>query len=281
MRELRQRVFVITGGAQGIGRAIAELALRQGALVAIADVDASALTAASRALSPLGELITVRTDVMSFGDVEQLRDRVYAEFGRVDVLCNNAGVSAYGLTWELSLKDWQWLLGVNLWGTIHGVKAFIPRMLEQRHDGHVVNVASLAGLVSMPASSAYCASKHAVVAISETLQKELRMLDSRLHVSVICPSFVNTSIMDAEVRRPKDLQNGPGEGGTLPAARAEALRAQTLAGQAPADVARAVLKAIQDRTFYVFTGPEARAGARARFEAMLREEPDDGVKGYA
>ena len=193
MESLRDKVAVVTGGASGIGLAMAERFLAEGMKVVIADVEAAALSPAAERLGTDGaEVLAVQTDVTVWADVEALAEAAYERYGAVHVVCNNAGVVTRGAAWEQSLEDWQWVIGVDLWGVIHGVKAFVPRMLASGEPGHVVSTASIAGLFAMPTIAPYNVAKVGVVALSETLHHDLRAAGSSIGVSVLCPGVVPT-----------------------------------------------------------------------------------------
>jgi NAD(P)-dependent dehydrogenase (short-subunit alcohol dehydrogenase family) len=212
VKDLRDRTAVITGGASGIGRAMAGRFAAEGMKIVLADVEAEALDRAVEELRGRGAAaVGVRADVSRAGDVEAIAAEAERAFGPVHVLCNNAGVAAGGPLWKLSEADWAWVLGVNLWGVVHGIRAFVPRMIEHGGEGHVVNTASVAGLAAGPWFGPYCASKHAVVAISETLHHELALTGSAIKVSVLCPGFVKTRIAESHRNRPADLQRDPAE----------------------------------------------------------------------
>jgi NAD(P)-dependent dehydrogenase (short-subunit alcohol dehydrogenase family) len=250
MRELAAKVAVVTGGASGIGRSLALRFAGEGMRVVVADVDAAALATTERALAARGtEVLAVRTDVSQPGDVDALARRTLERFGAVHVLCNNAGVSLGGPMWEHSLADWQWVLGVNLWGVVHGVRTFVPMMIRQGEPAHVVNTASLAGLSSNPFIGVYNVTKHAVVTLSETLAQELAVTGAPVKVSVLCPGFVRTSIADSDRNRPDALRDATER--ARPAALEQTIRAAIAAGMDPAAVADLVVAAIRDERVYV------------------------------
>jgi len=266
MDELAGRTAVVTGAASGIGRALAGRLAAEGMRVVLADVEAAALQVAADELQAGGgEVTAVVTDVANGGQVDALAAAADAAFGPVHVLCNNAGVGAGGLLSELTTADWQWVLGVNLWGVIHGIRAFLPGMLAHGGPAHIVNTASLAGHVAGPFMGPYSASKFAVVAISETLHHELAMTGAHVRVSVLCPGWVNTKIADSERNRPPAL--GGGRHGE-PDPRAHLLRQVLESGMPPAEVAELVLAAVRDERFWVFTHPDLQPAIEARWDAI-------------
>ena len=252
MREFRDRVAVITGGASGLGLAMARRFAREGMRLVLGDVQADALAQAVAAFEQAGVPVAgVRCDVSRQADVDALRDAAVARFGAVHVLCNNAGVAPGGLVWENSLEDWQWCLGVNVYGVIHGLRSFVPLMLQQQEPAHIVNTASIAGLVSTPGLGVYNVTKHGVVTLSETLYLELQAAGSQIGVSVLCPAWVKTRIGESE-------RNRPGEKGQFaPSRLGRGGMANAIAnGLAPADVAMQVLDAVRAQRFYVLTHPD-------------------------
>ena len=268
MRELKGKCAVVTGGASGIGRAMAEAFANEGMRVVLADIEPGALEEATNALRASGaSVLGVPTDVSQPDQVQALADRAVAEFGRVDVICNNAGVALSGPTWQHTLADWEWLLGVNLWGVVHGVRTFVPLMLKQGGEGHIVNTGSVAGLTSNPFMSIYNVSKHAVVTLSETLQKELTLMGTPVRISVLCPGFVNTRILDAERNRPAALQNAVAT--ERNPTFEEMASASLAAGLPPARVAAQVVDAVKTERFYILTHPEFAPRVRERMEDIL------------
>jgi NAD(P)-dependent dehydrogenase (short-subunit alcohol dehydrogenase family) len=269
MSELRGKVAAVTGAASGLGRAMALAFASEGMHVALADVDEPGLEETRRHLPPRIKAMTMRVDVSSAGEVEAFAQRTVAELGAVHVVCNNAGVSPLGAVWENTVADWQWILGVNLWGVIHGVRAFAPRLMAQ-NEGHIVNTASVAGLISPPGSGAYNVTKHAVVALSESLYHDLRERKSAVGISVLCPAYVPTGIVDSERNRPLDLPAAQKSKETL--AREAMLRKAVSSGKVSADqVAQAVLAAVKEERFYILTHPRIKGAIRARMEDILEE----------
>lgn len=241
------RVAVVTGAASGIGFALAERAGRERMTVVLADVEVHALNAAVAELSRHGYRVHGRQlNVTDEVAVENLARSVFEEFGAVHLLCNNAGVmTAEKATWEFEPRDWEWTLSVNVWGVIHGIRAFVPRMLAGGEEGHIVNTASMAGLITGRAGNAiYDASKHACLAISESLYRDLAVRQTKVSASVLCPGAVLTKIFEAERNRPAEL--GGGEEPVTSGATA-------FPGDSfqPADMADAVFDAVRANRFYV------------------------------
>ena len=272
MKEFRGRVAVVTGAASGIGRGLAEACAQEGMKVVLADVDEAALARAEQELRDAGaDVIAARTDVSKSGDVDALARTTLGAFGAAHLLFNNAGVGAGTTVWESTLADWEWVLGVNLWGVIHGVRTFVPLMLGQGDECHIVNTASMAGLVSGPALGVYKVTKHAVVSLSETLSCELSIMKAKVGVSVLCPAGVNTRVMDCERNRPDELRNAPaGESAHPAVAQAEAmLRRLVEEGMPPSQVAGAVFEAIRAERFYVLTHEDWKMHVRKRMNDIL------------
>jgi len=273
MKEFKGKVAVVTGAASGIGRAIAERLTGEGMKVVLADVEQEALGKAEAEMKAGGASVTaVPTDVSKGEDVEALARKTVDAFGAVHVLCNNAGVAVGGLSWERTAADWEWGLGVNLWGVIHGIRVFVPIMLAQGTEGHVVNTASMAGLVSMPLSSIYNVSKHGIVTLSETLHHELALSGAKVKVSVLCPGWVNTQLMDSERNRPAGLLNDEAQEINPVAEAFQGTVRQLLAtGLTTEAVADHVFNAIRDEKFYILTHPEMKEAIRTRMEGILEE----------
>jgi len=258
MKTLQGRTAAITGAASGLGRAMAIAFAKEGMKVALADVDEKGLEETARLVNG----VSMRVDVSKGSDV----DAFAASLKEVHVVCNNAGVSPLGPLWANTTGDWQWALGVNLWGVVHGVRAFVPRLVAQG-EGHVVNTASVAGLISPPGMGIYNVTKHAVVALSETLYQDLRAQNSPVGVSVLCPAYVPTGISNSERNRPKELVGAP-----VPEAMKQNLKKAVSSGKLSADdVARAVVAAVKDERFYILTHPRIKGAIQARMEDILAE----------
>ena len=269
--DLAGRTAVITGGASGLGLAMAHRFGAEGANVVIADVEADALAQAEAALGAAGvAVLAVPTDVRHHEQVEALADAALARFGDVHVLCNNAGVVTSGPIQDTTLEQWRWVVDVNLWGVVHGCRAFLPLLLRHGQPAHVVNTASMAGLDSGPYMASYFATKFAVVALTESLWHEQRLAASAVGVSVLCPGFVRTRIAQAERNRPDGVSGwlaGPSE-----AARGFAglLTAGVESGIDADQVADRVRTAIATDRFYVLTHPdEAHTAVSARAAAII------------
>ena len=262
MESFEGRVAVVTGGGSGIGRALSESFARERARVVVADVDPRAAEETAAAIrSAGGEAIAVPTDVADLASVQALADRAFAAWGAVHVLCNNAGGALWGGLETATHRDWQWAIGVNLWGVIHGVEAFVPRMIVGKQGGHIVNTASMAGLIASQGLGVYNTTKYAVVGLSETLAKDLRPYG--IGVSVLCPMGVSTRIRQSDRNRPAALRNES----DAPRGDAVDLIGRTLA---PDAVARMTLDAIRAGQLYVITHEEGLEPLRKRFQRMER-----------
>lgn len=266
MRELTKRVAVVTGAASGIGLAMAQRFAREQMSVVMADIESGPLEAAADLVRGQGvEVLASVVDVSSAAAVEALAAESYARFGAVHVLCNNAGVGGGGAQATLSVAEWNWVLGVNLHGVVHGIASFLPRMVASGEEGHIVNTASMAGHLAAAGMGPYNASKYAVVGLSESLFHELA--GSPVGVSVLCPGWVNTRIAESSRNRPSDVP----ERAARPddAARAEFIAAVLAAGLAPSEIADLVHDAIVADRFWIFSHPEMLAGVRQRADEIL------------
>ncbi len=269
MQDLRGKLAVVTGAASGIGFAMAERFAREGMKLALADIEKDALEQAAVRLAAAGsEVLAIPTDVADADAMDALAAQVLNRFGAVHVVCNNAGVAGGGPIWELSTSDWEFVLRPNLWGVIHGVRVFARHLVAQ-DQGHIVNTASLAGLISIPGLAPYNVTKHAVVTLSETLYAELRAAGSRVGVSVLCPGFVKTRIFESERHRPDDWQR-PADADPEQAKLREILQAEAMRGaMAPEQVAERVLDAIRSERFYLHTHEGSPAAVEQRMRAIL------------
>jgi NAD(P)-dependent dehydrogenase (short-subunit alcohol dehydrogenase family) len=271
MKDFGGRVAVVTGAASGIGRALAERCAREGMKVVLADVEPGPLAEVEAGLrAGGGTALAVRTEVSQAEEVEALARKTLDAFGAAHLLFNNAGVATSGTIWESSLADWEWVTGVNLWGVIHGVRAFVPIMLAQDAECHIVNTASLSGLISFPRTGVYAVSKHGVVTLSEVLYHELAERGGRVKVSVLCPGLVRTRIVDSVRNRPDRLP-AAAPMGPVEAAGWASLRQQMPAATPPEQVADAVFRAIREERFYILPHPEGKGLVRTRMEDILQE----------
>jgi NAD(P)-dependent dehydrogenase (short-subunit alcohol dehydrogenase family) len=262
------RVAVVTGAASGIGRALAMAFADEGSIVMVGDIDGSEAEGVAAGIRDGGgqaEALTV--NVADAASVEDLAAHTLARFGRVDVLCNNAGVSTFNLIQDQTLDDWRWVFDVNLWGVVHGLQSFLPVFRRQGTPAHIVNTASIAGLIVAPFLGPYNATKQAVVAISETLFKDLQTVAAPVGVSVLCPGFVQTRIAESERNRPDWAPDRD----TMGAAEVQGV-VQNLVdgGIAPATVAERVIDAVRTNTFYILTHPELDIAITTRFDDIVQ-----------
>lgn len=274
IEDFKGKTAVLTGGASGFGLECARIAAGKGMNVVLVDIQQDALDAAEAEIQALGACtLARRVDVREPEQVDQLAHAVQQRFGTPHFVFNNAGVGAGGLIWENSVKDWEWVLGVNLWGVINGVRSFTPLMLaEAQRDpayrGHMVNTASMAGLLTPPNMGVYNVSKHAVVALTETLYQDLKLVTDQVSASLLCPYFVATSIDKSERNRPADL---PAQAMTRSQQIQQAMMEKaTGSGKVTAaDVARKVFDAVAVDQFYVFSHPRALGNVKSRMEAIV------------
>jgi len=272
MKEFQGKVAVITGGASGLGRAMAERFARAGMRIVLADVEPKALAQAEAEMKAAGaRVIGVRTDVSKAAEVEALAQQTLAAFGGVHLVANNAGVAEGGNVWDNTVADWEWVLGVNLWGVIHGVRVFTPIMLEQGSEGHIVNTASVAGLLSPPGMGIYSVSKHAVVALSECLHQDLAQRTDKVKCSVLCPAYVPTGIADSGRNRPAALSETRHKSAADLALDASLKKAVQSGKLSAADVAQKVYEAVCEERFYILTHPKIKPSIQWRMEDILQE----------
>jgi len=273
MKDFRSKTVVVTGAASGIGRALALRFAAEGMNLVLADVEEAPLAQITSDIKAKGvETLSVVTDVSKAEQVEALARKSFNAFGTVHMICNNAGVFRNALVWEAPLEDWEWIMGVNLWGVIHGIRSFVPRMIEQNTEGHILNTASLNGFIYAPLQSIYQATKFAVVSISESLHHELRMMDSKLKVSVLCPGWVKTRIWEADRYKSKAGKSTKSETPPLPeklvAMENQKLKALEQA-PSPESIAEKAIDAIREEKLYVLPHPEYDPIIRTRMENIL------------
>ena len=284
MKVFKDRVAVITGGASGFGREFAIIGARLGMKVVLADVQQDALDKTKAELEAQGaQVLAMRCDVRHAEEVQALADATMEKFGAVHLVFNNAGVGSGGLIWENTQADWDWVIGVNLWGVIHGVRIFTNLMLEcakkdPQFEGHIVNTASMAGLLNAPTMGVYNVSKHAVVSLSESLYQDLKLVEAPIGASVLCPYFVPTGISQSHRNRPEDV---PGSAPTASQRAAQAMSDKAVnSGKVTAEeVAENTFKAIADEQFYIFSHPGALGNVQERMEdIVLQRNPGDPYK---
>lgn len=265
MQEFQGRVAIVTGAASGIGLALCQVFAEQGMKIVLADVEQEALTVAADSIEAMGaECLAAVCDVGDPEAVEELAALTVETFGAIHIACNNAGVFAGGTLWESSLDDYEWLIGVNQYGVINGIRSFVPRMIDNGEPCHLVNTASMAGLTTMPFSGIYNMTKHAVLALSETLFHELSLMAPQVGVSCLCPEAVNTGIGHSQRNRPESLSDTPASDGRSLAE--EAIISTAAGGKSPRTLAERVLQGIRDQQFYLLSDDAWRDTANARLE---------------
>jgi NAD(P)-dependent dehydrogenase (short-subunit alcohol dehydrogenase family) len=270
MKDFAGKVAVITGAGSGFGREFARLAAALDMKLVLADIERDVLDTVAGELREAGaHVYSVRADVSKQADMERLAAQAFEHYGAVNLLFNNAGVAAGGLVWEHSVADWEWVLGVNLWSVIHGIRLFVPKMIAQGDECHVVNTASVAGLLSAQMMGVYNVSKHAVVTLSETLFQDLRIAGANIGVTVLCPAFVPTGIAASERNRPADLRNQAPltESQRLAAAASE--KAVSAGRITAADVAAQTFACIRENKFYCLTHPKILGSVELRLRDIL------------
>jgi NAD(P)-dependent dehydrogenase (short-subunit alcohol dehydrogenase family) len=274
MKSFKGRTAVVTGAASGFGLEVCRIAAARGMAIVMADVQQDALDRAVAEITQAGApVLPYRLDVSNADSVEAMGAATRARFGVPHFVFNNAGVGGGGLIWETSLRDWEWVLGVNVMGVVHGVRVFTPMMLEAArrdagYEGHIVNTASMAGLLTPPNMGVYNVSKHAVVALSETLHHDLALVTDQVRASVLCPYFVPTGITQSERNRPAELKNEKPTRSQL-VARAMSDKAVSSGKVTAAMVAQFVFDAIAEHRFYIFSHPQALGNVRTRMEDIV------------
>lgn len=282
MKDFKNKVAVITGGGSGFGREFALIGARLGMKLVLADVQKEALDKVKAELEAQGaDVLAMRCDVRKVEEIQALADATMARFGAVHLLFNNAGVGSGGLVWENTQADWEWVLGVNLWGVIHGVRIFTPLMLEcakkdSSYQGHIVNTASMAGLLNAPTMGIYNVSKHAVVSLSESLYQDLKLVDAPIGASVLCPYFVATGINQSHLNRPDDVQDHAALTVSQRAAQEMSDKAVSSGKVSAAQVAEWTFDAIRDERFYIYSHPKSLGNVQKRMEdIVLQRNPGD------
>lgn len=256
MKEFKGKVAVITGAASGIGLALTKKCLAEGMNVVMADIEQAALESAAESLAKEGNnnILPVQVDVSIEAEIEKLKNQAIETFGAVHLLFNNAGVGGGGNSWMATKKDWDWVLGVNLWSVIYGLKTFIPQMLEQDTECHIVNTASVAGLLGGTTNAAYSVTKHGVVALTENCKVDLTAENAKIGISVLCPGFVNTNIHDSGRNRPGHLANENVEPVTPEVqARLDMFKQILAQGMQPDQIADIVFEAIRNDQLYIMS----------------------------
>jgi len=274
MQDFNGKVAVVTGGASGIGLALAKHALGEGMRVVIADIEGNALEQAQEELSGgPDKVLAMQIDVARAEEMERLAETAFKRFGAVHLLCNNAGVGGGASIVGSTLADWQWVLGVNLWGVIHGIRSFVPAMIKQGVPCHVVNTASISGLVAGPGMGLYKVSKHAVVSLSETLYCEMKVAGLPIGVSVLCPAHVRSRIMDSARNRPPELCNPPDGKPLNPKIQAALaqFREAIDQGMLAEELAERAFAAIRKQQLYVLSHPAFNGDIATRLENILAE----------
>ena len=269
MKEFKGKVAVITGGATGIGRAMAERFAEEGMRIVLADVEADVLEKTAEEMRAEGaEVLSIACDISKREEVEHLANETVKAFSTVHVLCNNAGVGSGGYTWEIELDDWDWVLDVNLKGVVYGIHYFTPIMMKNGDACHIVNTASICGLINVPRMSAYNVAKHGVVSISETMHKELEETGSKVRISVLCPGWVNTRIHESDRNRPQG-EFIRDESNVEAMEYREKILGNLRDGASPIQVAQAVFDGIKAEQFYILPQPHLRSDVEIRMRDIL------------
>ena len=281
MKEFKDKIAVITGAASGIGLSLAKECLALGMKTVIADVEEPALRKAERDLKTVSEdVLAVTVDVSRFNEVEELSKKTIDRFGAVHLLFNNAGVSVIGTAWECTMLDWQWVTNVNFYGVIHGIKVFVPIMLRQNTNCHIVNTASQGGL-GTGANRLSLSLRHAVVSLSETLYLDLKQRKSRIGVSVLCPGFIRTRIAESARNRPLELTNPHGMSHQPESQAASKSKIDEAVQKAmpPDHYTKTVFQGIKNDTFYILSDEIYKEEIRIRMENILQDCHPETIKG--
>ncbi len=272
MKDFAGKVAVITGAGSGFGREFARIAASLKMKLALADINQDALDAVTAELrAGESEVLSRRVDVSRADDMDAFAAQVFATYGAAHLLFNNAGVGAGGFIWENTIKDWEWVLGVNLWSVIHGIRLFVPKMLAQGDECHIVNTASVAGLLSAQMMGVYNVSKHAVVTLSETLYQDLQVAKANVGVTVLCPAFVSTGIAASERNRPADLQDDAPLTASQKIAAAATMKAVQSGRITAAEVAAKTFDCVRENKFYCFTHPKILGSVELRMQDILAQ----------
>ena len=271
MKDFQGKVAVITGGASGIGRAMAERFAEEGMRIVLADVEEAVLTKTAEEMRAEGaNVLAVLCDVSKKEDVKRLAEKTVETFDTVHILCNNAGVGIGGNTWEISLEDWEWVLGVNLWGVVYGTHYFTPIMLKNGDPCHIINTASFAGLTNGLFMTPYHVSKNSVVSISESMHKELEVMDANVKVSVLCPAWVNTRIFESGRNRPCETPSLV-KSNKVAAQHRDLITKCVQSGLSPHHIAQLVMDAVVEERFYILSHPEWNSLIKTRMHDILEE----------
>lgn len=276
MQEFKNKVAVITGAAEGIGKSLAAAAAARRMKLVLADLNAATLEKTAAEFAANGsEVVTHQLDVSKADQVEALAEKAYRSFGAVHVLANNAGIGVGNTSWETSLSEWEWVLGVNLYGVIHGLRSFVPRMLAGGEEGHIVNTASAAGLLTAPSMASYNVSKFGVVTLTESLHHDLTIRRTKLHAHVLCPAWVQTRIHDSTRYLPDETQRAAAAKCADPvvAQIRGAIAKAVETGISPEEVARQVFSAFEQNQFYIITHEMTKAGVKVRMDDVLTPRP--------
>ena len=276
IENFKGKTAVLTGAGSGFGLECARIGAQLGMNLVLVDVQQDALDKAEQEMTAQGvQVLARKVDVSNAAEMQALADAVKARFGAPHFVFNNAGVGSGGLVWENSLADWEWVLGVNVWGVVHGVRLFTPMMLEAaqkdpRYQGHIVNTASMAGLLTAPNMGIYNVSKHAVVALTETLYQDLKLVTDQISASVLCPYFVPTGITQSQRNRPAALaEDKPTQSQMIGQAMSD--KAVSSGKVSASEVAHKVFDAVASGQFYVYSHPQALGNVQSRMEAIVQQ----------